>query len=250
MEEVITSVKNELVVKTKKFRDKFEGFLFLDNPKTIEEASLLNLKIEYVLLDKTKKDYFIEKYKFLKFCKIVLVSNNVIEFLSTTKTPQGIIAIVKIEKSTDIKISGNCLVLDCLQDPGNLGTIIRSARGTSFKDIVLINCVSPYNQKVVRSTMGSIFFENYHFFSSPKDFVDFAKQNNISLVVADMSGENLYSFEKPKNKYSIVIGNEGNGVSKEFLENSLKVSIPMKNGLESLNASVACSILMYYFDNI
>ena len=250
MEEIITSVKNDLVVKTKKIRDEFEGLLFLDNPKTIKEAYLSNLRIEYILIDIKKKDLIFSKYNFLKQCKTYIVSNNIIEFLSNTKKPQGIIAVVKIEKASNKQITGNCLILDNLQDPGNLGTIIRSAKGTCFKNIVLINCVSPYNQKVVRATMGALFFENYYFFSSVKAFIDYAKENNINLIVADTSGKSLYTFKKPKNIYGIVIGNEGSGVSKEFFENGQKVSIPMKNNLESLNAGVACSILMYYFDNL
>ena len=250
MEEIISSVKNELVVKTKKIRDDFDGKLFLDNPKTILEAYLSNLQIEYVLLDKSKKQEFYNTFQFLNKTKVILVSSNVISFLSETKTPQGIVAVVKIEKENS-DYFGNCLVLENLQDPGNLGTIIRSARGTNFRDIVLINCVSPYNQKVVRSTMGSLFFERFHFFKSTDEFLIFAKKMNLTLLVADMGGENLFKVSKPTKKFGIVIGNEGNGVSNLMLKNCEKlVSIPMKNNLESLNAGVASAILMYYFDNI
>lgn len=251
MEEIITSVKNDIVVKTKKIRDKFEGLLFLDNPKTIFEAYLSNLPIEYVLLDSKKKEELYKNFSFLSKVKVILVSNNVIEFLSQTQTPQGIAAVVKVEKNTNTNIQGNCLILENIQDPGNLGTIIRSARGTNFKDIVLINCVSPYNQKVVRSTMGSVFYENYYFFTSTQEFLNYIKNKQLELIIADMSGENLYKTSKPNNKFGIVIGNEGNGVSKLFFEQRCKVvSIPMKNGLESLNAGVASAILMYYFDNV
>ena len=99
--------------------------------------------------------------------------------------------------------------------------------------------------------MGAIFFENFYYFNSSEQFLSFAKENNIELLIADMSGENLFLTKKPKNKFAIVIGNEGNGVSKVFLQsNSKVVSIPMKNNLESLNAGVASAIFMYYFDNI
>jgi len=93
-------------------------------------------------------------------------------------------------------ISNNFLVLENIQDAGNVGTIIHSASGTSFKDIFLINCASVFNQKVVRSTMGGIF-----------------KENLCPLVIADMSGQNLFKFKKPTSNFGVVIGNEGKRVS-------------------------------------
>lgn len=248
--EVITSVKNPLIVKLKKLKENFDGKLFLDNPKTIEEAYLLGYKVENCLIDIEQKDKILANFKFLNNLQITYVSSNVLKVLSDVKTPQGLVCIVEIKNKQLASPNNNFLVLENLQDPGNLGTIIRSARGTDFKDIYLINCVSPYNQKVVRSTMGALFHQNIYFFNSTKDFIEFAKQNNLKLCVGDMAGENLFKFNTPKEKFGVVIGNEGKGVSKELKEFAeIKVSIPMKNNLESLNAAVACAILIYYFDN-
>lgn len=249
--EVITSVKNPLVVKVKKIKQDPDDKLFLDNPKTIEEAFLLGLNIDVCLIDFNLKDKIFQNYAFLKNVNITYVSSNVLVNLSDVKTPQGIVCIIDLPKKQVEKPKSNFIVLENLQDPGNLGTIIRSARGTGFNDIYLINCVSPYNQKVVRSTMGAIFTQNLYFFKTTQQFIDFAKTNNLKLCSATMDGTNLFKFNPPKNNFGVVIGNEGNGISKDLIEVSdFKVSIPMKNKLESLNAAVACSIMIYYLDNI
>ena len=249
--EVITSVKNQLIVKLRKLKDNFDGKLFLDNPKTAEEAYLLGHNIDYCVIDVELKDKVLKNFEFLNKIPKIYVSSNVLSVLTDVKTPQGVVCVVDIPKKELSLPQNNFLVLENLQDPGNLGTIIRSARGTDFKDIYLINCVSPYNQKVVRSTMGAIFNQNLYFFASTQDFIDFARKNNLKLCVGTMDGENLFSYKVPSHKFGIVIGNEGRGVSKELIDiSSHKVSIPMKNNLESLNAAVACSIMMYYFDNV
>ena len=161
--EVITSVKNPLIAKLKKLKENFGGKLFLENPKTAEEAYLLGYKIDYCIIDVKAEDKLLKTFKFLKDISKTYVSSNVLTSLCEVKTPQGVVCIVDIPKKELALPQNNFLVLENLQDPGNLGTIIRSARGTDFKDIYLINCVSPYNQKVVRSTMGAIFNQNLYF---------------------------------------------------------------------------------------
>jgi len=249
--EVITSVKNPLVAKIKKIKQEPINTIFLDNPKTIEEAYLLGYKIDICLIDIHSKDKILNNFNFLKNLNITYVSSNVLASLSDVKTPQGIACVIDLPKKNISKPKSNFLVLENLQDPGNLGTIIRSSRGTDFSDIYLINCVSPYNQKVVRSTMGALFTQNLYFFKNTQDFINFAKANNLNLCAATMDGTNIYKFKQPTQNFGVVIGNEGNGISKELIDFSqYKVSIPMKNSLESLNAAVACSIMIYYFDNI
>jgi len=250
--EIISSVKNKLVVNAKEVRDKYNGKIFMDNPKTIEESILQGLEIEFILLDNKKVNKLEENFSYLKNLKNkYLVTSNVIEHLSQTKTPQGIIAIANYEVNNISKPKNNFLVLENIQDPGNLGTIIRSAVGTSFTDILLINCVSPFNQKVIRSTMGNIFKVNFYKFASTQEFLTFAKDNKLMLVCATMEGENLFQTKKIDSNFGIVVGNEGNGITQEMRKICSKtISIPMKNNLESLNVAVACSIVMYYFDNI
>lgn len=247
--EIITSVKNPLIIKTKEIKLNPSGKLFLENPKLIKEAFLSNLTFDYVLIDEKKFENLLKEYSFLKNTKNILVSNSVLSSLSDTKTPQGVIAVVEFQFSKLNLPKQNFLVLENIQDPGNLGTIIRSARGTSFLDIYLIDCVSPFNQKVIRSAMGNLFCVNLYSFKTTQEFLTFANKNNLNFFVADMNGQNLFKFSE-KN-IGVVIGNEGNGVSseiKKFSKGSL--TIPMKNGLESLNAGVSASIIMYYLDNL
>lgn len=249
--EIITSVKNPLVVQTKKIKDEAKDKLFLENPKLINEAYISNLTFDYLLISKDKYNDLLQKFPYLSRLNLILVSENVIEHLSETKKPQGVIAVVNYSQKKISKPEGNFIVLENLQDPGNLGTIIRSARGTSYKDIYLINCVNYCNQKVVRSAMGNLFDVNLYRFETTEDFISFSKKNNLNLLVADMSGENLFEIKRQIPNYGVIIGNEGNGVSERLKAQANKVvSIPMKNGLESLNAGVCCSIIIYYLDNL
>ena len=153
---------------------------------------------------------------------------------------------------TTLKESGtNFIVLDHIQDPGNLGTIIRSASGTSFKNIFLINCVDVFSQKVIRSSMGGIFKIKAKKFVSCNEFLSFALAQNLKYYVASMEGENLFGIKNKISNIGVAVGNEGNGVSSLIKDRAFKtISIPMQNGLESLNVGVSCSIIIYYLDNL
>ncbi len=249
--DIITSNKNPIAQKTIKIKKDGENFLFLENIKLICEAKDAGHKIMYVLIEKKKFDYFKTNFPFVLESELYIVSEDVLSKICDTKSPQGIVAVVEFHNKNPDKIESNFLVLENVQDPGNVGTIIRSASGTSFKDIFLIDCVSIFNQKVIRSTMGGIFKENLFSFKSLDDFLEYFKDNGFPLLVADMDGENLFEMKKMKEPFGVVIGNEGNGVSKQLKNLATKsISIPMKNGLESLNAGVSCSIITYFLDNI
>ena len=171
------------------------------------------------------------------------------ESLSSTKTPQTIICICKI-KEYGIASIGNSLILDNLQDPGNVGTLIRSAMAFGFNDVYLVGGVDPYSEKVVRSSAGTILKAHVH-------RVDYGGlKSNLSkiadcVLVADMQGTNINKFKLPKGKVAVIVGNEGNGVSTQMIElATAKVSIPMMPGVESLNAGVAGSIVMQKLANL
>jgi len=174
---------------------------------------------------------------------IEVISEKMFNSLSSTRTPQTIICICKI-KNHKISAKGNSLILDNLQDPGNVGTLIRSAIAFGFNDIYFVGGADPYSEKVIRSSAGMLLNARLH-------IVDFqeilANKNNIAenFIVADMSGENLNKFKIPKGKVAIIVGNEGQGVSEEFMNfANIKISIPMAPNVESLNAGVAGSIIM------
>lgn len=244
----ITSTNNEKIKFIKKLM-KDKNYLFLDSPKLIEEVIKANYIIKYFITDRQHK--FEKIYDYVNKCEseIIEVSESVFKTLSNTVWSQGIIAITTKSERTLTPPSGNYLVLDEVQDPGNVGTLIRSGLGSGFEDIYLLNCASLSNDKVIRSTMGAIFNARIYELSRGK-FLDFFKTfKNKNLLVADMLGDNLYKT-KIKTPCGLVIGNEGNGVSEEIRKISKGiVSIPMKNDLESLNAGVAGSIIMFQIQN-
>ena len=173
--------------------------------------------------------------------------------LSGTVTPQGILAAVRMFDRTAADIIGTdrtgsirLLILENIQDPGNLGTMIRTAEAAGY-DGVLMNkgCVDIYNPKVVRSTMGSIFRVPFAYCESTGDIIDICKENNIRVYGAALGGTDIREEEFP-DSLAFIIGNEANGLSQETLDmcDSL-VKIPMGGSVESLNASVAAGLLMY-----
>ena len=172
------------------------------------------------------------------------VSDGVLESVSDEVTPQGIVAVVKINKNPPIGRLTHTLLLDRLQDPGNVGAILRLAAAAGISDVFLISCADPYSPKAVRSSMSGLFRVNLHF-TDERRAVEFFKQNGISLICADMSGENIFSFTPPE-KFCLCVGNEGNGIS-EYLKCSANetVSVPMRGGVESLNVGIAAGITLY-----
>ncbi len=233
---VITSTSNSQVKEIKKLK-KEKGFLFLDNPKLIEEAILAGEEIEVVVFEENKE----EKFASLAKSKNIIVSSEVFKMLSSAEKSQGALAIVRTRKRPFKPPSGNFLVLDEVQDPGNVGTLVRSALAFEFNDIYLINCASVSNEKVVRSTMGAIFKTRVYELSR-EEFVSNFK--GMNLYCGEMNGEDI-SKAQLKFPVGIIVGNEGNGVSNELKKLSKSVAIKMNKGIESLNAGVAGSILMF-----
>lgn len=219
-----------------------KSLVFFDNPKLVEEAYLAGHQIIYLI----KKEGYSGKTDYGG--EVVELSNNVFKTFVSTLNSQGLIGVVKFKYKELAKPKGNFLVLDELQDPGNVGTLIRSALGANFLDIYLINTVKPNNDKVVRSSMGAVFKTNLY--PCTKDeFITHFKKWNLPLAVCHMQGENLYKTTFPSG-IGVLVGNEGNGVSEVMHKLSSKtISIPMNNGLESLNAGVSGSIVMYQIAN-
>ena len=180
---------------------------------------------------------------------VCIVSKKMFESLSSTKTPQTIICVCKI-KEYGIASIGNSLILDNLQDPGNVGTLIRSAMAFGFNDVYLVGGVDPYSEKVVRSSAGTILKAHVHLVDYGGLKSDLSKIADCVLV-ADMQGTNINKIKLPKGKVAVIVGNEGNGVSTQMIElATAKVSIPMMPGVESLNAGVAGSIVMQKLANL
>lgn len=181
------------------------------------------------------------------------VSDSVFKKISDTVTPQGVLAVVAQKENTLDEILNNrrknksCIVvLDRLQDPGNLVTILRTAEGAGVSGIVMSSdCADIYNPKVIRSTMGSIFRVPFAVVDDLPAAVERIREKGITTYAAHLQGEdyNKGVFEKD---IALLIGNEAAGLSKEVSEKADQwIKIPMEGKVESLNAAVAAAILMY-----
>ena len=175
-----------------------------------------------------------------------MVTDELFLRISTEKTPQGVLAVVKLPDTTVKPPQGSCILLDRLQDPGNVGTVIRTANAAGYTDIYLINCADAFSPKSVRASMGGVFHVNIY--EGGYDEV-FAAIEGASLICADMNGENIFDFTAPE-KFCLCIGNEGGGVSDTVCQRAeYTVKIPMRETCESLNAAVSAAIAMYVLKN-
>lgn len=180
-----------------------------------------------------------------------VVSDAVFRTITETVTPQGVLGLVQIPsyKLGDILVDGrrSFILLDDLRDPGNLGTIMRTAEGADMSGVILSKeSVDLFNPKVVRSTMGAIFRVPFFYAEDLTAVMRQIKQMDIPVYGTMMQGSVVYDEPDYCKGAAIVIGNEANGISDKVAEElSVKVRIPMAGSLESLNAAVAAAILMY-----
>ncbi len=158
------------------------------------------------------------------------------------KTPQGIVAEVKIRKNGLEPPRKNCLFLDGVADPANLGAILRTAAAAGYEEIYLSGCADPYSPKSVRASMSGVFYAKL-MCGSREEILFFLE--NIPKIAADMDGKNIFTFHAPE-RFCLCIGNEGNGLSDSVRKRAdFTVGIPMDGRIESLNAAVSAGILMY-----
>ena len=229
---------NTLIKELKKQKRENDSLLFLDNFKIIKDAIEGGLKPKCILLDDESKNIFSND------CPIYKVDHSIIEQLADSKTPQGVVCITEYTQHIVCQPKTNFLVLDRLQDPGNVGTLIRTACACGFEYVYLIDSVKPTNAKLVRSSVGTI-FKSKIISMSYNQFIEKAKEWTLNLLVADMDGENIFTFT-PEDQIGLVVGNEGQGVGDEIIKIcSHKVRIPMQKGVESLNAGISGGIIMY-----
>jgi TrmH family RNA methyltransferase len=183
--------------------------------------------------------------------KVEILQDSVFKEVSETQTPQGILAIVKMPSYDFVDIineeNANLIILEDLRDPGNLGTIIRTAEGAGVTGVVISKgSVDIYNPKVIRSTMGSIYRMPFVYVEDIVQAIKEMKKKGIIIFAAHLSGNKFYDEEDYTKKCGILIGNEANGLTDDTAALSdCYVKIPMSGSVESLNAAIAASILMY-----
>jgi TrmH family RNA methyltransferase len=243
----ITSTSNNLIKQMAALKDGRGELILIEGEKLIGEALANGYALDKLFIEEEKWEKYSKKFN-IKPQNIYMLSSHVFAKLCNTVAPQGIIAVISAPKRALIAPNGKFLVLDNLQDPGNLGTILRSAIGAGFETIYALNCVNHLNPKVIRSSMGAVF--STQIFDATFEQFEKILDKRISLICADMSGENLFKFKPPDQNFGIVVGNEGKGVSENLRKLcSHFVAIPMNDKLESLNVSVAASLFMYVLTN-
>ncbi len=181
--------------------------------------------------------------------KQILVSDAVINKLSTTTTPQNIIGVVKMKESLFRK-SNQYVVLDDINDPGNFGTIIRTSLALGVKDIIVSpNTVDEYNEKALRATQGAIFKANIIRMNLEDAYKKF-KELNVKIITTSLDTNKQLKDLNKLNNFAVVLGNEARGISdisKMYSDES--IIIPLQNDIESLNVAVAFSIVLYNLTN-
>lgn len=237
---VITSLTNAKIVDVTKLADKkyrkSRNQFVIEGDRLISDAIKRGANVVSVFVAESVS------YKY-NYDKKVVVRNNVFAKMCDTVNSQGILAIVEIPSNELQKPRGNCLVLDKLQDPGNVGTLIRSAVACGFTDIYAVNSVDLYSPKVLRSAMSAHFCAKLYQCNSIEDI--FGLLEDCQVVVADMGGENVFQTQFA-DRVALIVGNEGNGISDFSKQHANKIiAIPMENNFESLNAAVAGSVIMY-----
>lgn len=255
--QVISSKDNELVkhikkLKDKKYRDESNEYI-IEGVKLIEEAVKENARIKKIIVcEDTTNTYEIPTNVRLEIAKYecIYVTDKIFNLITQVTNPQGIMAIVeKNVKENEIDFTQDIIVvLDDVQDPGNLGTILRTIDSIGLNQVIVSKeTADSFNPKVVRSTMGAIFRIKIIEVENLQETVKQIRKHHFKLVVTSLQTENsIYDIDF--NKKIIVIGNEANGVSREIQDMAdEKAKIPMLGKTESLNASVAAGIVMYEY---
>jgi TrmH family RNA methyltransferase len=243
---LITSIHNAQVKNWKrlhkrKYREKMQRFL-IEGDHLIEAARESDWSIQTVILR--------EGTRMPNWCtsqQLAVVGADVFNEISQTETPQGIAAVVEMKKQTPTN-DADTLLIDAVQDPGNLGTIIRTADAAGFTSIYLgQGTVDVYNEKVVRASQGSLFHVDIQVNAKLEEVIPTLQKQGYTVWASTLEdATSLYEI-KPSGKTAIILGNEGAGVQKHIVSLADKtVKIPIYGKAESLNVSIAAGILMYH----
>ncbi|MBQ7769589.1 MAG: RNA methyltransferase [Clostridia bacterium] len=239
---ILTSKNNPLIKETAALKDKKgrkeQGLFLVEGRKMAIECQKSRFVVERVFVAES----YAGENPFSGEIT-VRVSDDVFRFLSDEKTPQGILCRVRIPDTGLLAPKGRCLFLDGVADPGNVGTILRTANAAGYDRVYLTNeCADPFSPKSVRASMSGVFFTEI----CRGDRAEILSLlDGFPIVIADMGGVDVFSFDPPK-EFALVIGNEANGVSDEVKNAAAHtVKIPMRNTQESLNAAISAGIIMY-----
>ncbi|WP_425539977.1 TrmH family RNA methyltransferase [Microaceticoccus formicicus] len=213
--------------------------------KMTQEANELKL-IEMLIVREADINLIETLFNDIEEDSIIVLADKLFDEITNMQNSEGVMSVIKITEFEEEISSKRVLCLDGIKDPGNMGTIIRSAESFGFNEIILTNeCVDIYNPKTLRASMGSVFRIKFKYLET----VDILKLRGEYRLYTTSLKDSILLDDAPKDeKIILVIGSESHGVSHELIESAdLLVRIPMNGDLESLNAAIAASITMYVF---
>ena len=177
--------------------------------------------------------------------RLVRVADTLMQSVSTMKTPQGVIFLCHMPEPEPLRIAPGCLILDGIQDPGNLGTILRTADALDVPVILSDGCADPYSEKTVRASMGAVLRTRPRM-ASTEEIIAYCADHAIPLAATALSAQARDLRECPLSGFAVVIGSEGQGIRQAFLTASRQqIIIPMNPRCESLNAAIAAAIVIW-----
>ena len=243
--EVLSSLKNPKVMawrslKEKKGRDEHHAFL-VEGTRMVTEALASSFHVLALLL----REEYRPDFPLPDDIPAYLLPDHVFRSVCDTRTPQGIAAVLELQsREAD---GARLLALDGVQDPGNVGTIIRTADAAGFHGVLFSpDCADLFSPKVLRSTMGSVFRLGFSFPASLPDELIRLKEKGYSILSSQLDGAPFYDRKEVSPSFVLVIGNEGNGITEAVKAVATHhLCLPMRGGAESLNAAVAAGIMMY-----
>lgn len=242
-------VKRWRKLKQKKYREESQTFL-LEGYHLVEEALASSYQVKEIILTQTEQAPFFKSPLAASLpsdSQRYIVSDELFKTLSTTLSPQGVAAVLEIIPPPKFPQDGHILLLDNLQDPGNVGTLIRSADAAGFSAVVLgEGCADLYNDKTLRATQGSLFHLAV-FQAALPSLCSTLKSKEYEIWAAALEEATLFHKTTPSKKVALILGNEGQGIAKSLLEKAdRKVKIPLLGRAESLNVGVAGAIIMFH----
>lgn len=253
--ELLTSRENPIIKQYRKLAQSRKereaaGLFVMEGTRLCCDAAKCGIVIEALLVSEEGERYADKLAPLIAATKrCYSIRDSLACYLSDTEHPQGVFAIGKIPTpSWELPDKGCCILLDTIQDPGNLGTIIRTAESMGIDMLILSpQCPDCYSPKVVRSTMGSCFRQNILRVESLRETIASLQQSGMICYAATLTPEAIPLQKLPQTGFlGIVIGNEGNGVSSEVVEQCTgQVYIPMSGSAESLNAAIAAALCMW-----
>lgn len=259
MTEHVTSPHNQFLklaasLKRKKYRDELSLFL-VEGVRLVEEAAAANWIVEtciYTLeaVEQERVQEILSRLE-VKGCRLLQVPNSLFDKIAETQEPQGIMAIVRKHTYSfgDVLSKGKpfLVVLDEVQDPGNVGTVIRTAAAAGCTGLVLTKgCADVFASKVVRASMGSIFHVPIFEGLTPQEVADYCNEHGIVMLSTSLQSSQVYFTVDLTTAVAIVFGNEGNGVSQTLLEHAQqRLYIPLLGQVESLNVAASAAVILY-----